>query len=299
MRVAALLCAIAAPMAMAQETRQTEAFALTDAGVALQGYDPVSYFPEGGGDPTAGNASIATDVGGVTYHFLSDANRELFLQSPERYEPAYGGWCAWAMARDQRVEINPDAYSINGNRLYVFFNIDKRNDWLGEVDRDVERANTNWLAFSGIDEGPRLNPGLQRTTSKHQLNSKTLGLQGYDPVSYFAEGGAKPVKGNRKTTVTYRGIEYRFANTDNRDRFRHNPSRYEPAYGGWCAYACAKGDYTKPDPKTFRIQDERLMVFYNSWGTNTSTLWGKEGPETLERDADTFWSRETGEAVRR
>lgn len=284
--------------ALAQDARPVAKYSLTDAGVALKGHDPVSYFPEGGGEARPGNPRHTAEIGGVTYRFANAEHRDLFIVTPDRYEPAYGSWCAWAMARDQRVEIDPEAYSINGGRLYVFFNKDKRNEWLEQLDRDIQRGNEHWLAFSGVDEASRLNPGLKRKIDKYQLDRGSIAAQGYDPVAYFPEGGGKPSKGKQQFSMNYRGVEYRFANEKNRERFRGNPTRYEPAYGGWCAYACAKEEYTKPNPKTYVIQDGKLLLFYNAWGTNTKNLWEKEGPQNLERLANNFWRRETGEQLR-
>ncbi len=134
---------------------------------------------------------------------------------------------------------------------------------------------------------------------KYQLEKKTLGAQGYDPVAYFPEGDPKgkgtPTKGSKKITHTYNGVTYRFARTANRDLFKKTPAKYEPAFGGWCAYAAAYEGYTEPSPKNFKIQDGRLLLFYKDLFTDTHKLWEKEGPSTLENDADVWWGEETGE----
>ena len=134
---------------------------------------------------------------------------------------------------------------------------------------------------------------------KYQLEKKTLGAQGYDPVAYFPEGDpkgkGKATKGSKKITHTHRGVVYRFSSAANRELFKKTPEKYEPAYGGWCAYAAAHESYTEPSPKNFRIQDGRLMLFYKDLFTDTNKLWTKEGPRELEPLADRFWKAETGE----
>src|SRR5690606_13758150 len=65
-----------------------------------------------------------------------------------------------------------------------------------------------------------------------------IALQEFDPVSYFK--GTRPVKGKSEFRHTHQGITYFFANADNREEFKRSPSKYEPAYGGWCAYAMAE-----------------------------------------------------------
>jgi YHS domain-containing protein len=134
---------------------------------------------------------------------------------------------------------------------------------------------------------------------KYQLEKQTLGAQGYDPVAYFPEGDpkgkGKATKGSKKTTHTHRGVTYRFSSTKNRELFKKDPGKYEPAYGGWCAYAAAHESYTEPNPKNFRIQNGRLMLFYKDLFSDTNKLWTKEGPAELEPLADRFWKAETGE----
>jgi YHS domain-containing protein len=135
--------------------------------------------------------------------------------------------------------------------------------------------------------------------AKYQLEKKTLAVQGYDPVAYFPEGDpkgkGKPTKGSKKYEHTYNGLTYRFSSTKNRDLFRKNPSKYEPAYGGWCAYAASKESYTEPNPKRFTIQNGRLMLFYDGLFGDTYKSWFEEGPTKLEPLANAFWGEETGE----
>ena len=59
-------------------------------------------------------------------------------------------------------------------------------------------------------------------------------MEGYDPVSYF---DGKPVQGKSSFTYTYKGITYRFFDSANLAKFKTSPGKYEPSYGGWCAYA--------------------------------------------------------------
>ncbi len=290
----------AAPLgASAQDERAVDSYQLSDERVALGGYDPVAYYPEGGNAPRRGDASNSVEHNGVTYLFASSGNAERFQADPDRYEPLYGGWCAWAMARDDRVVPDPEAYSINGNRLFVFYDRSKRNDWLAHIDRDVANANGHWMSFSGGEDEARRLDGLTRGIGKYDLGKKDLAIAGYDPVAYFPEGGAKATKGSKKQTLTFRGATYRFASKENLERFRSNPSRYEPAYGGWCAYAMSQEDYTEINPKTFLIQDGRLLLFYNGLFGNTYKSWNEEGPRKLEPLADAYWQSETGEQVRR
>ena len=68
---------------------------------------------------------------------------------------------------------------------------------------------------------------------------------------------------------------------------------YEPAYGGWCAYAMGdSGDKVEIDPETFEVRDGKLYLFYNRLFTNTLPKWQKNEP-ILQRKADQSWTKFT------
>ncbi|MBL8747016.1 MAG: YHS domain protein [Phycisphaerae bacterium] len=124
---------------------------------AIQGYDPVAYFPEGGGKPLMGKKQFAHTHRGVTYWFASQANLERFVADPERFEPTYGGWCASAMADGGRkVEIDPKNFRITGDRLYLFYKSLFQNAvdyWKKDEPANIARADENWKSLTG--ETPR------------------------------------------------------------------------------------------------------------------------------------------------
>lgn len=128
--------------------------------------------------------------------------------------------------------------------------------------------------------------------AKFELDKKHLAINGYDPVAYFPEQGGKATVGSKKITHTHRGVVYRFASKAHREIFKEDPAKYEPAYGGWCAYAIAKQGYTKANPKRFLIQGGRLMLFYDGLLGDTYKAWQKEGAKPLESGADVFWADE-------
>lgn len=121
-----------------------------------------------------------------------------------------------------------------------------------------------------------------------------LALEGFDPVSYFPEGGGDSKEGEKDITATHREATYRFATEKHRELFDANPERYVPAYGGWCAYAIADGEKVEVDPEAFIIQNDRLMVFYRTLLTDTRKPWKKDA-EAYENKADTQWDKITGE----
>jgi YHS domain-containing protein len=133
--------------------------------------------------------------------------------------------------------------------------------------------------------------GYAQTDAVRKTNfnvKKQVALEGYDPVSYFSN---KPEEGDEKIRISHKGIIYQFASQANLAKFNASPDRYEPAYGGWCAYAMgATGEKVKIDPETFKIINGKLYLFYNFWGNNTLKDWNAE--ETKLKDAaDKNWKK--------
>lgn len=118
-------------------------------GLALQGYDPVSYFA---GKPVEGKKELAAKFAGATYYFADAKDRDAFLAEPDKYLPAYGGWCATAMALGKKVEINPDNYKITNGRLFLFYkNIlsNAINDWNKDEPKNIVAADKHWHDIAG------------------------------------------------------------------------------------------------------------------------------------------------------
>ena len=66
-------------------------------GVAINGTDPVAYFTMS--KPVQGSADHALNWNGVTWHFASGENRQMFERYTEKYAPQYGGHCAYAISK--------------------------------------------------------------------------------------------------------------------------------------------------------------------------------------------------------
>lgn len=129
----------------------------------------------------------------------------------------------------------------------------------------------------------------QDASRKKEFNlDDGIALNGYDPVSYFQ---GKPLEGKKDISYTFKGVIYHFTTITNQQTFKTSPERYEPAYGGWCAYAMGEnGEKVKVDPETFKVVDGRLFLFYNFWGNNTLKSWNKN-EKMLKTRADLHWQQ--------
>ena len=147
-----LIMSVAANASALSPEERRDQFNITGSGLAIQGYDPVSYFS---GKATRGDQAISFIFQGIKYIFSSEENLGQFKKTPQQFEPAYGGWCAWAMLDGEKVEINPKRFKIIGDRLYLFYdrffnNTLKKWNKLA-VDKSesvlVEKANKQWQAI--------------------------------------------------------------------------------------------------------------------------------------------------------
>jgi len=134
------------------------------------------------------------------------------------------------------------------------------------------------LAALSIAAGPTLAAASDPAFS-------TVAIGGYDPVSYFA--AEKPVRGNGNHVVVLDGVTYLFSNDANKKAFEAEPSRYLPAYGGYCAYGVAIGKKFVGDPDVWEIVDGRL---YLNLDDAIKSKWVEDVAGNV-RKADANWPR--------
>jgi YHS domain-containing protein len=129
----------------------------------------------------------------------------------------------------------------------------------------------------------------ENASRRRNFNTENyVALREWDPVSYFQK---KPAKGNSKFTYEHKAITYYFANQANLDEFKKSPAKYEPAYGGWCAYTVATtGERVKISPTTWKIVDGKLYLFYNFNNDNRLVKWNAD-EKKLKAAADKNWIR--------
>lgn len=110
--------------------------------VAIQGYDPVAYFESN--KATKGNNAISATFEEATYYFSSENNKTLFLKNPTQYQPQFGGYCAYGMSEGYEAPIQPEAFTIMDNKLYLNYSLKVKEMWSKERLQRIEKANENW-----------------------------------------------------------------------------------------------------------------------------------------------------------
>lgn len=115
-------------------------------GVAIRGHDPVAYFASG--RPAKGDPRFSVEHGGARWLFASEANKRRFEADPGRYMPAYGGYCAYGTARGYLVEIDPNAWAIVNDRLYLNYDRSVQAAWMKDAPGFIRRADAHWPRLS-------------------------------------------------------------------------------------------------------------------------------------------------------
>ena len=111
-------------------------------GVAIKGYDPVAYFEQG--EPVKGSNEFQHEWQGATWRFSSVSNRDLFAADPDKYAPRYGGYCAYAVSQGSTADIDPEAWTIVEDKLYLNYNRQVREIWAKDIPGNIKKADRHW-----------------------------------------------------------------------------------------------------------------------------------------------------------
>jgi YHS domain-containing protein len=122
---------------------------LTKNGVAISGFDAVSYFST---KPQKGKSTFNVAYNSATYYFCNAENKAKFEANPAKYAPIYGGWCAYAMGETgEKVEVDPMTFKIIDGKVYLFYNAFFNNTlktWNKNEADLKKKADVNWLKLS-------------------------------------------------------------------------------------------------------------------------------------------------------
>jgi YHS domain-containing protein len=262
--------------ALADQTPDHKVLVLKNkAGAAILGYDPVAYFTDN--KPAKGSPKFKSNYEGADYYFASAEHKALFDANPAKYAPAYGGYCGYAVSIDRLSPISPEWFQILDGRLVLQHNKKAFDKFNAELKDNVVKADQNW-------------PGLvARNGSGGKslvfTDKKGVALEGYDPIAYFTDG--KPTKGDPTIEATFDGALYHFVSQANREAFEKSPTKYAPAYGGYCGYAASVGKVRPANPLLWSIVDGQLIVQHTK---GAAQLWEKDVAGNKAK-ADKLWPK--------
>lgn len=117
----------------------------------LSGYDPVAYFTDG--KPIRGSGYHVSVHEGVSYAFASADHQKMFKADPERYLPAYGGYCAYGIAVGKKFVANPEVWKVLNGRLYFNLDRDIQMKWEQDIPGNIKKAENNWVAIKDKSPG--------------------------------------------------------------------------------------------------------------------------------------------------
>ena len=122
-------------------------------GVAIRGYDSIAYFAEM--KPVKGLVELHAEYKGSTFYFSTATNRDRFTMQPDKFAPQYGGYCAFGMAKGYKAVIDPAAFTVVDDKLYLNYSESVRSQWKLDIPCYIHQANANW-------------PDVKRLTKVHQ-----------------------------------------------------------------------------------------------------------------------------------
>lgn len=139
---AVLSFALAGSAFAVDEQNVSRGATLAGPGLAAHGYDVLSFH---NGQPALGSDKFAIAHDGATYRFVSQANLDAFKANPARYEPAFGGYCAFGAALGKKFDGDPRYYKVVDGKLYLNLNSDIQAKWNEDVEGNLKKANANWV----------------------------------------------------------------------------------------------------------------------------------------------------------
>lgn len=120
--------------------------------VAVKGYDVVAFHTVG--EATKGSKKITHRHGDAVYRFSSEENKALFAANPEKYEPAYGGYCAWGVAEKGKLfSVSIKTWQIVDGRLYLNYDKGVQKKFNEDVSGFISKADVEWESIVAKKKG--------------------------------------------------------------------------------------------------------------------------------------------------
>ena len=113
---------------------------------AIGKHDATAYHSEQ--TAVKGKKQFVHEWKGAKWHFATQAQRDLFAENPEKYSPAYNGFCSNALSIGKGlVRTNGKVWHIFGDQLHLFYAERGRVRWVeGDYDTLKSQADNAWKA---------------------------------------------------------------------------------------------------------------------------------------------------------
>jgi YHS domain-containing protein len=122
----------------------------------LKGADVTAYFTQGA--YVQGKPEFVSRYEGVDFRFASAQSKALFDQSPTRYLPEYGGYCANGVMFGIPWGGDADSWKMTGGKLYLFGGQGSKDAFLLDEKANIALADKYWA-----EEVKGSNSFIQRT----------------------------------------------------------------------------------------------------------------------------------------
>jgi YHS domain-containing protein len=136
------LATITALLALASAAFAKDLVNVNWSGVAVKGYDPVAYFTDG--KAVKGDSQFQSTDKGAIYYFASAEHKAVFDKDLAKYEPQFGGFCAYAVSQNHTAPISPEAFQIVDGRLLLQYDLGIREKFNKDAAGNLEKADANW-----------------------------------------------------------------------------------------------------------------------------------------------------------
>ena len=124
-------------------------------GVAIKGYDAVSYFTDM--KPMMGKSDFSYEWNGAKWQFTSEKNLDMFKANPNKYAPQYGGYCAYAVSKNMLAPVDPTAWTVVDGKLYLNNSGKVKKMWKEDIPGNIKTANKNWKKLGMADSKSDMN----------------------------------------------------------------------------------------------------------------------------------------------
>jgi hypothetical protein len=147
LRAAAIFAAMLLPCAWdaglsALATTTEQVVTNPQTGLAIDGFDPVSYFIDAA--PTVGRAEFEFRYRGAVWRFRNPGNMAAFMADPADYEPRFGGYDPIAVGRGAPTPGNPEVWLIVDRKLYLFYGLETLDAFRSDPRRQAMNADAKW-----------------------------------------------------------------------------------------------------------------------------------------------------------